>query len=149
MNQKGMSLIEILIALALLALAGSFIATKVFDRYYEGQRNAAIIQMQNISSALQEFRRHCNQFPTTEQGLEALIQKPTTGPECKRYAPNGYIEGGKVPVDAWDNPFSYTSDGKTFTIKSLGADGLPDGEGKDADIELGKENSGSGSTPSK
>lgn len=136
MNSKGLSLIEILISLALLALAGTFIATNVFKRYEEGRRNAATIQMQNIAGALQEFRRYCDQYPAEEQGgLEALIHKPSGGKECKRYPPNGILEGGQVPVDPWDNPYEYKSDGKTFTLKSYGKDGMPGGEGDDADIE--------------
>ena len=70
----------------------------------------------------------------TDQGFDALIEKPTGGRECKRYAPGGYIEGGKIPLDPWDNEYIYESDGKTFTIISLGADNAEGGEGVDADI---------------
>ncbi|WP_408097025.1 type II secretion system major pseudopilin GspG [Peredibacter sp. HCB2-198] len=133
-SQNGMSLIEILIALTLLGLAGTFVAGKVTERLQEGQVQTAKIQIRSISERLKEFRRDCNFIPTTDQGLDALVEKPTGGRECKRYAPGGYIEGGKVPLDPWDGEYIYESDGKTFTIISLGADNAEGGEGADADI---------------
>jgi len=133
-SQRGMSLIEILIALTLLALAGTFVGGKVFDQLQEGKVSSAKIQIKSIGDRLKEFRRDCNFLPTTDMGLDALVSKPEGGRECKRYAPGGYIEGGKVPLDPWDQEFIYESDGKTFEIKSLGADNAEGGEGSDADI---------------
>ena len=133
-SQAGMSLIEILIALTLLALAGTFVGGRVFEQLQEGKVQSAKIQIKSISDRLKEFRRDCNFLPTTAMGLDALIEKPEGGRECKRYAPGGYIEGGKVPLDPWDSEFIYESDGKTFEIKSLGADNAEEGEGVDADI---------------
>jgi general secretion pathway protein G len=133
-SQQGLSLIEILIALTLLALAGTFVGGRVFENLQEGKVQTAKIQIKSISERLKEFRRDCNYLPTTDQGLDALIDKPTGGRECKRYAPGGYIEGGKIPQDPWDNEYIYESDGKTFEIKSLGADNAEGGEGVDADI---------------
>jgi general secretion pathway protein G len=133
-SQQGLSLIEILIALTLLALAGTFVGGQVFDNLQEGKVQTCKIQMKSISDRLKEFRRDCGYYPTTDQGLDALLEKPTGGRECKRYAPSGYIEGGKVPLDPWDGEYIYESDGKTFTIISLGNDGVEGGEGFDADI---------------
>ena len=133
-SQDGMSLIEILIALTLLGLAGTFVAGKVTESLAEGQVQTTKIQIRSISERLKEFRRDCNFIPTTDQGLEALVEKPTGGRECKRYAPGGYIDGGKVPLDPWDGEYIYESDGKTFTILSYGADNAEGGEGTDADI---------------
>ncbi len=133
-SQHGLSLIEILIALTLLALAGTFVGGRVFENLQEGKIQTAKIQIKSISERLKEFRRDCNYLPTTDQGLDALIDKPTGGRECKRYAPGGYIEGGKIPQDPWDQEYIYESDGKTFTIISLGADNAEGGEGVDADI---------------
>ncbi len=144
-NQKGLSLIEILIALTLLGLAATFITGRVLDSLTEGQIQAAKIQMSALSDRLKEFKRHCNFYPTQEQGLEALVSKPTSGRDCKRYAPNGYLEDGTgVPLDPWDNDYIYTSDGRTFNIISLGADGLEGGEGADADISLREQDNNSG-----
>jgi general secretion pathway protein G len=133
-SQQGLSLIEILIALTLLALAGTFVGGRVFENLQEGKVNTAKIQIKSLTDRLKEFRRDCNYLPTTDQGLDALIDKPTGGRECKRYAPGGYIEGGKIPLDPWDQEYIYESDGKTFTIISLGADNIEGGEGSDADI---------------
>jgi general secretion pathway protein G len=133
-TQNGMSLIEILIALTLLGLAGTFVAGKVTEILAEGQVQTAKIQIRSISERLKEFRRDCNFIPTTDQGLDALVDKPTGGRECKRYAPGGYIDGGKVPLDPWDGEYIYESDGKTFTIISLGSDNAEGGEGPDADL---------------
>jgi general secretion pathway protein G len=133
-SQAGMSLIEILIALTLLALAGTFVGGRVFEQLQEGKVSSAKIQIKSIADRLKEFRRDCNYLPTSDMGLDALVNKPEGGRECKRYAPGGYIEGGKVPLDPWDNEFIYESDGKTFEIKSLGADNAEGGEESDADI---------------
>jgi general secretion pathway protein G len=133
-SQAGMSLIEILISLTLLALAGTFVGGKVFDNLQQGKVSSAKIQIKSLADRLKEFRRDCNFLPTTDMGLDALINKPEGGRECKRYAPGGYIEGGKVPVDPWDAEFVYESDGKNFTIISLGADNAEGGEEFDADI---------------
>lgn len=133
-SQAGMSLIEILISLTLLALAGTFVGGKVFDNLQQGKVSSAKIQIKSLSDRLKEFRRDCNFLPTTDMGLDALVNKPEGGRECKRYAPGGYIEGGKVPVDPWDAEFVYESDGKNFTILSYGADNTEGGEEYDADI---------------
>lgn len=135
-DQKGFSLIEILIALALLAGAGTFVAGKIFDSLYEGQVESTKIQMSSLADRLKEYRRHCGGYPTTEQGLAALIEKPSGGKECKRYNPGGYIEGNSLPKDPWDEDFIYESDGRKFNIYSLGQDREEGGEEKDADIYL-------------
>ncbi len=135
-NQAGMSILEILIALTLLGLAGTFVAGKVFDNRQEGKVQTAKIQIKSLGDRLKEFRRDCGFYPTTDQGMDALINKPEGGGrECKRYAPSGYIEDGKIPVDPWDAEYLYESDGKTYSIKSLGADNAEGGEGFDADID--------------
>lgn len=134
-NQAGMSILEILIALTLLGLAGTFVAGKVFENLQDGKVQTAKIQIKSLSDRLKEFRRDCNFFPTTDQGLDALINKPEGGGrECKRYSPTGYIDGGKIPLDPWDGEYLYESDGRAFTITSLGADNAEGGEGYDADI---------------
>jgi len=133
-NQKGFSLIEILIALTLLIGAGTFVVGRFIDSLNEGQIKSAKIQMSNLDSRLKDFRRKCGFYPASEQGLDALITKPTGGKECKDYPPNGFIDGDAVPKDPWDNDFIYESDGKTFNIISYGPDREAGGEGNDADI---------------
>ena len=133
-NQNGMSIIEILIGLTLLGLAGTFVAGKVFENLQEGKVQTTKIQMKSLGDRLKEFRRDCGFYPLTDQGLDALIEKPTGGRECNRYAPGGYIDGGKIPQDPWDAEYVYESDGKTFNITSFGADSAEGGEDFDADI---------------
>lgn len=135
-HQRGFSLIEILIALTLLALAGTFVVGKFMDNLHEGQVNSTKIQMSNLEGRLKEFRRKCGFYPATEQGLEALVTKPSGGRECKDYPQNGFIDGDQVPKDPWDNDFIYESDGKNYNIYSYGQDGAPGGEGPDSDIYL-------------
>lgn len=134
-SQKGMSLVEILIALTLLAIAGTFVVQNVFQSLEEGRVSSAKIQIGKLGEILRDYRRKCGNYPLTQQGLDALIEKPTGGKECKKYPPNGFIEGGKIPVDPWENEFYYESDGKKYEIISYGADGEEGGEeGFDKDI---------------
>jgi general secretion pathway protein G len=134
-SQRGMSLVEILIALTLLAIAGTFVVQNVFQSLEEGRVSSAKIQIGKMGEILRDYRRKCGQFPTTEQGLDALINQPTGGKECKSYPPSGFIDGGKIPQDPWDNEFVYESDGKRYEIISLGSDGAEGGEGEfDKDI---------------
>lgn len=135
-NQRGFSLIEILIALTLLAVAGTFVVGRFTDIQTEGQIKSTKIQMNGLDARLKEFRRKCGFYPTSEQGLESLVTKPTGGRECKDYPANGFIDGDGLPKDAWDNDFIYESDGKTFNIYSYGPDGAAGGEGTDGDIYL-------------
>ena len=124
-SQRGFSLIEILIALTLLGIVGTFVATNIFSQLQEGQVKAASIQMGNFGNALKEFRRKCAFYPTTDQGLAALLSKPSGGRECKAYPPNGILGEEVLPQDPWNNDYEYASDGKTFTITSYGPDQEP------------------------
>jgi len=132
-NQKGLSLVEILIALTLLALAGTFVVSNVFDSLREGEINSAKIQIQKIGEILTDYRRKCGKYPLTDQGLDALVTSPGED-ACRRYPPNGFIKDGKIPMDPWDNEFFYESDGRKYTIISYGPDGLEGGEEYDTDI---------------
>lgn len=128
-TQHGFSLIEILIALTLIGIAGTFVAGKIFEQLEEGQIQAARIQMKNFDSRLKDFRRKCGFYPSSDQGLDALVQKPAGGRECKNYPPDGFIDGGEVPNDPWDEPYVYeSSDGRNFDILSFGPDREPETE---------------------
>lgn len=131
LNSEGFTLIEMMIVLAIIALVMGFVGTKVIRRYDESRVSATKIQMKQIMVILDDFRRVCGFYPTTEQGLDALVKAPA-GRECKNYDPEGFIK--KVPDDAWGHSFIYTSDGSKFEIKSLGANGKEGGDGFDKDI---------------
>lgn len=134
-KQGGFSLIEILIALTLLGLVGTFVTVNVLKKLEEGKVESAKIQMSNFSSALKEFKRKCGFYPTTDQGLDALLSKPT-GRECKNYPPDGFLsdEATDIPDDPWDEPYFYESDGRKYQIYTYGPDRQEGGEGIEADI---------------
>lgn len=132
-DSSGFSLIEMLIVIALMALVGTFVASNVIRKYDMAKVDATRIQIKQLGVILDDFRRVCGFYPTTDQGLDALIRAPG-GRECKNYDPEGFIKEKKVPKDAWSNDFVYESDGNRYTLKSLGKDGRPEGSDLDADI---------------
>jgi general secretion pathway protein G len=132
-NEKGFTLTEMLIVIALIAMVGTFVTVNVMSKYNKSKADATKIQMKQLGVILDDFRRDCGFYPTMEQGLDALVHKPG-GRECKNYDPEGYIKGGKVPKDGFGFEFGYSSDGNKFQIKSLGNDGKEGGEGIDKDI---------------
>ena len=137
LNQQGFSLMEILIALSLMAIGGTFVVSKLFDRLESGKRDAAKIQISSFKQLLEDYRRYCGQYPSTEQGLDALVAKPTTAPDCPNYPASGFIDGNKVPKDPWETSYAYeTPDGgKTYVITSYASDRKEGGEGNGADIK--------------
>ncbi|CBW26141.1 putative general secretion pathway export protein G [Halobacteriovorax marinus SJ] len=137
-QSAGFSLIEILIALTLLGIAGTFVAGQIFSQLTEGQIKAANIQMKSFKSILQDYRRKCGTYPLTDQGLDALLNKPSGGKECRNYPPEGFMDADEIPRDPWDEEYFYESDGRDFNIWSYGPDRLEGGEGTDADIYLNK-----------
>ncbi len=138
LNKKGFTLIELLVVLVIISLLASIIGPKLFGRTDEARRTAATAQIRNIESALALYERDNGTFPTTEQGLQALVEKPAIEPVPKNWHEGGYVDKNKVPLDPWHNPYVYISPGvhnKEYDIKSYGADGEEGGEGKYADIE--------------
>ncbi len=133
-NQAGFTLTEMLIVIALIALVGSFVGVNVMSRYNRSKVDSTKIQLKQLGVILDDFRRECGFYPSTEQGLDALVKKPTGGRECKNYDPEGYIKGGRVPKDGWDNDFGYESDGSKYVIISYGDDQKAGGDGLAKDI---------------
>lgn len=131
-HQRGFTLIEIMIVLTLLGLIGTFAVTNYMKSQREGYIKSTRILIQQMKTALDDYYRTCNSYPTTAQGLQALLQKPADS-TCKDYDPQGYISGHHVPQDPWGHDFIYISDdGKHVTLKSLG----PDGKEGDGNISL-------------
>jgi general secretion pathway protein G len=135
-NESGFSLIELMIVVAILGLLIGIVGPKVMGSFDKAKVETTRVNMKNISSTLKQYRLDCGQYPTTEQGIEALISKPSAAPECKNYAPGGYLDKKTVPVDAWDMPYLYNSDGNTFEVKSLGADKKPGGAEGTYDMDI-------------
>lgn len=136
-NQKGFSLMEILIVIALIAVAGTFVIGQLVSRLDEGNYSAAKTQIQLLKGMLEEYRRYCGIYPTEGQGLEALVAKPTEPPECTNYPASGFLRDNKVPLDPWGVPYQYSSPdaGKTYVITSYGTDKVENGEGFAKDIK--------------
>lgn len=134
LDNKGFTLIEMMIVVAIIGLIMGIVGTNVMKRFDESRVDSTKVQIKQLGVTLLDFRRVCGFYPTTEQGLEALIKAPA-GRECKNYDPEGFLASKKVPADAWGNDFIYFSEnGSKYTIKSLGADNAEGGTGIDADI---------------
>jgi len=134
--KKGFTLLEIMVVVFILALLAAIVAPRIIGRTDDARITEAKVQIKNFETALKLFKLDSGFYPTTEQGLEALIEKPTTGKIPSNYREGGYLEQKKVPLDPWKNSYIYVSPGVNgdFDIICLGADGKEGGEGKDADI---------------
>jgi general secretion pathway protein G len=135
---KGFTLIELMVVIAILGILAGLVLPRFMGRTEEARKTKARIQIENLEGALKLYKLDNGTYPTTEQGLEALVQKPGTGVVPKNWREGGYLEKGKVPLDPWGNAYVYLSPGaknKDFDLKSLGADGEEGGEGDNQDIE--------------
>lgn len=135
-NNSGFTLLEVLVVLFILSILVAITAPKIMGRTDDARIAEAKIQINNFETALKLFKMDNGFYPDTQQGLEALIVKPSTGRIPQRYREGGYLEQKKIPDDPWGNPYIYVSPGVhgDFDIISYGADGKEGGEGKDADI---------------
>ncbi len=134
--QAGFTLIEIMVVIVIIGLLVAIVSPKFMVQFENAKVKTTKIQISNLEQALKLFKLSCGFYPSTEQGLRALIEKPTTGKIPENYDEGGYLEKGKVPLDAWGNPFIYLCPGiqNDYDIISLGRDGKEGGEGFDADI---------------
>ncbi len=132
-TREGFSLIELMIVIGIIGLLVAVVGPNLIQRFEIAKRDTTKMNIKSLATALKSYRLECGLYPTTDQGLEALKSKPTTGQPCKNYAPGGYIEQS-IPKDGWDKPFSYESDGNDFEIKSYGKDRREGGADLDADI---------------
>jgi general secretion pathway protein G len=136
-NNKGFTLLEIIVVVFILSLLVAIVAPKIIGRTDDARIAEAKVQIKNFETALKLFKLDNGFYPATEQGLDALIETPTTGQIPQKYREGGYLEQRKIPLDPWSNPYVYISPGiyGDFDIFSYGADGKEGGEGKDADIK--------------
>lgn len=131
-RQNGFTLIEIMVVIVILGILGALIVPNIVGRPDEARVSAAKSDINSISTSLETYRIDNGFYPSTDQGLEALVEEPSGFPEPRRYSPDGYLS--KVPVDPWDEPYGYFSEGRKFEIYSYGADRKEGGEGVDADL---------------
>lgn len=135
-REAGFTLIELLVVLVILGLLAGIVMPRLFGRSEEAKRTAAKVQMRIIEDALRQYEVDNGAYPTTDQGLDALVKEPTVGNIPTRWRPGGYLEKGSVPKDPWGSPYIYLCPGNhgDFDLLSYGGDGQPGGEGKLADV---------------
>lgn len=133
-NKRGFTLIEIMVVVAIIAILASVIVPKIMSRPDEARVVAAKQDIGTMVQALKLYRLDNTRYPTSEQGLAALVSRPTIAPLPPNWKPGGYLE--RLPKDPWGNPYQYLSPGLhgEMDVFSFGADGSPGGEGFDADI---------------
>lgn len=135
-KQKGFTLIELLVVLVIIGILAGYIGPRIIGRPEEARRTKAEVQVAGLKTALKLYRLDNGFYPSTDQGLSALIEAPASGKIPPRWRAGGYLDSNHVPRDPWDNDFVYLSPGLNgdFDLSSFGADGERGGEGNDADI---------------
>ncbi|HOL22888.1 MAG TPA: type II secretion system major pseudopilin GspG [bacterium] len=139
--KRGFTFIELMAVIVILGILAMIVMPRFFGRIDEARITATQIQIKNLEQALRLFYLDNGFYPETEQGLKALIEKPTVGRVPPKWREGGYLEKNVLPKDAWGNDFIYLSPGRQgedFEIISLGRDGREGGEGPDADISSSK-----------
>lgn len=137
-RQSGFTLIELMVVIIILGLLAAIVMPRVVGQTDKARYSQAQVQMRILEDALKRYKLDSGRFPTTEQGLEALVRQPSTGTLPRNWQQGGYLDKPEVPIDPWGNNYIYISPGQhgpDYDLKSLGADGLEGGEGYDADIE--------------
>ena len=136
-RQRGFTLLEIIVVVFILSILVALVAPRIIGRTDDARITDTKLQIKNFEMALKLYKLDSGFYPDTQQGLDALIEKPTTGKIPQKYRDGGYLEQKKIPADPWGNPYIYVSPGLhgDFDIVSYGADGKEGGDGKDGDIK--------------
>jgi general secretion pathway protein G len=133
-RQSGFTLIEIMVVVVILAVLGALVVPKILENVDKARVTRAASDIRAIETALDLYRLDNFKYPTTEQGLQALVKQPAD-PSITNYRSEGYLPA--VPKDPWNFPYQYASpgaDGRPYEITTYGKDNKPGGEGYDADI---------------
>jgi len=129
----GFTLLEIMIVVFIVGLLATLVAPRLMGRTDEARRVKATADLATIAQALDLYRLDSGVYPTTAQGLAALVTRPTTAPVPRAWRDGGYVD--QLPPDPWGNPYVYVATGDRFVLKSLGGDGVEGGEGNAADVQ--------------
>ncbi|MBL4827531.1 MAG: type II secretion system major pseudopilin GspG [Spongiibacteraceae bacterium] len=134
--QQGFTLIEIMVVMVIISVLIGLVAPNILGRVDEARVTAARADLATLQQALEMYKLDNHRYPSTDQGLQALVQKPTGSPEPKKWNLAGYLKKGKIPLDPWGEQYQYLSPGSTgaFDVYSFGADAREGGEGFDADV---------------
>ena len=137
-GRAGFTLIEIMAVVLIIGMLGALIGTFVAERIDQARVTSTRLQINQLEAALDFYRMDNGRYPTSDQGLESLVSKPSIAPEPRYYRPEGYLQGGRLPSDPWGEAYQYVAPGThnphAFDLWSLGADSKPGGEGTDADV---------------
>jgi general secretion pathway protein G len=132
--RRAFTLLEVMVVVFILGLLATIIVPRLVGRSDEARRVKVIADLKSIAQALDLYRLDAGLYPTTQQGLAALVERPSAPPAPARWNPNGYLD--RVPNDPWGHPYVYfRSDDEHYQLKSFGADGVEGGEGVFADID--------------
>ncbi len=136
-GKMGFTLIELMIVVVIVGILATLLIPRIMERPEEARRIKAKTDVRTLEGALKLYKLDTGSYPTTEQGLQALLIKPEMNPIPKKWREGGYLESKTLPKDPWGNPFYYISpgpEGRDYVITSYGADGEPGGTGKNADV---------------
>ena len=137
-NQAGFTLIELMVVMIILGLLAAIVFPNVMSGPDKARYTSAQAQMSSFETALKLYKLDNGLYPSTEQGLEALVRRPSVGVPPRYWREGGYLGKTEVPLDPWDHPYMYVSPGQynpEYDLKSLGADGAEGGTGYNADLE--------------
>ena len=136
-GQRGFTLIEIMVVVVIIGVLGAIVVPQFMSRPDQAKVTAAKTDIQAIATSLEMYRLDNAYYPSTQQGLDALVQRPTGTPAARNWNPQGYLKS--LPVDPWGTPYQYLNPGVRaanggYDLYSLGSDGVTGGEGHAADI---------------
>jgi len=135
-GNRGFSLIELMVVVIILGILAMYIGPKLMGRTEQAKEVQTRVQIEGLETALKLYKLDNGVYPTTEQGLQALVEEPDVENVSQNWRKGGYLEKGKVPKDPWGNEFIYLAPGiqGDYDITSYGADGVPGGEDENKDI---------------
>lgn len=134
-RQRGFTLIEIMVVVVILGVLAALVVPQIMSRPEQAKITAARSDIKAIATALEIYKLDNHRYPTTQQGLEALVKKPTGMSSALNWNPDGYLK--RLPKDPWGNPYQFLTpgrEGSAYDLYSFGADGRSGGEGANADI---------------